>query len=168
VNTVTATQSHATTIGELYAAFGRGDLPAILDKLADDVSWDADWEDNYAQRDGGPDHLRPRRGRAGAAEFFAVLAGYTFNDFQVGAIIADDQYVVGRVSVDVSLPSGGRVRDQELHLWTFNAAGQIVGLRHYIDTAKHLAAARGEDTTQRRLSPHRTPEPQATDGNSRA
>lgn len=149
MSTATSTQSNATTIGELYDAFGRGDLPAIVDRLADDVSWDADWADNYAQRDGGLDHFRPRRGPAGAAEFFAVLAGYTFNDFQVQAIIAGDQYVVARVTIDVSLPSGGRTRDEELHLWTFNADGKIVALRHYIDTAKHLTAARGEDTTLR-------------------
>ena len=28
------------TVQELYAAFGRGDLPAILSKLADDVVWE--------------------------------------------------------------------------------------------------------------------------------
>ena len=154
MNTVTDTRSNAHTIGELYSAFGRGDLAAVLDTLADDVSWDADWADNYAQRDGGLAHFRPRRGPAGAAEFFAVLAGYTFNDFQVQAIIAGDQHVVARVAIDVSLSNGGRVRDEELHLWTFDGAGKIVALRHYIDTAKHLAAARGEDTTGRPHGKH--------------
>jgi ketosteroid isomerase-like protein len=149
MNIVTSTRSNGLTIAELYGAFGRGDLPAVLDMLADDVSWDADWADNYAQRNGALDHFRPRRGPAGAAEFFAVLAEYTFNDFRVQAIISDDQYVVARVAIDVSLPGGGRVRDEELHLWTFDAAGKIVALRHYIDTAKHLAAVRGEDTTRR-------------------
>ncbi len=149
MNTVTSARSNATTIGELYSAFGRGDLPTVLDALADDVSWDADWADNYAQRDGALDHFRPRRGPAGAAEFFAVLAGYTFHDFRVLALIADDPYVVARVEIDVSLPGGGRVRDEELHLWTFDAEGRIVALRHHIDTAKHLAAAGGEDTTRR-------------------
>jgi ketosteroid isomerase-like protein len=33
------------------------------------------------------------------------------------------------------------VRDEEIHLWTFNDAGQVVRLRHYTDTAKHMAAA---------------------------
>ena len=149
MSTDTTTRSNARTIREFYAAFGRGDLTAVLDTLADDVSWDADWADNYAQRDGGLDHFRPRRGPAGAAEFFAVLAGYTFDDFQVQAIIAEDQHVVARVTIDVALPNGGRIRDEELHLWTFDAAGRIVALRHYIDTAKHVAAARGADTTLR-------------------
>lgn len=149
MNTATSTHSNAPAVSELYDAFGRGDLPAVLGMLADDVSWDADWADNYAQRNGGLDHFRPRRGPAGAAEFFAVLATYTFNDFRVQAVIADGRYVVARVAIDVSLPGGGRVRDEELHLWTFDASGKIVALRHYIDTAKHLAAASGEDTTLR-------------------
>ena len=149
MSTDTTTRSNAATISGLYGAFGRGDLPAVLETLAEDVSWDADWADNYAQRDGGLDHLRPRRGPAGAAEFFAVLARYTFDDFQVRAVIAADQYVVARVDIDVRLPSGGRVRDEEVHLWTFDAAGKVVALRHYIDTAKHLAAAGGADTTLR-------------------
>ena len=144
---VTSAESNAKVIGDLYAAFGRGDLPAILDKLHDDVSWDADWADNYAQRGDGLDFFRPRRGPAGAAEFFAVLSTYTFNDFQMKTIIAGDHYVVAVVTIDVSTPIGGRVQDEELHLWTFDTAGKIVAFRHYLDTAKHLAAGRGEDTT---------------------
>jgi uncharacterized protein len=30
------------TVQELYAAFGRGDLPAILSKLADDIVWESE------------------------------------------------------------------------------------------------------------------------------
>lgn len=147
--TLTPAQTHAAVIGELYAAFGRGDLPAVLDTLAEEVSWDADWADNYAQRGGGLDHFRPRHGPAGAADFFATLADYTFHDLQVQAIIASDQYVVAQVDIDVSTPAGGRLRDEELHLWTFDPTGKIVALRHYLDTAKHLAAACGQDTTAR-------------------
>jgi ketosteroid isomerase-like protein len=46
-----------------------------------------------------------------------------------------------------STPAGGRFRDEELHLWTLGADGRIVRLRHYVDTAKHIAAAAGNDTT---------------------
>jgi hypothetical protein len=34
-------------------------------------------------------------------------------------------------------------------VWTFDGDGRVVALRHYIDTAKHLTAARGADTTVR-------------------
>jgi hypothetical protein len=37
--------------------------------------------------------------------------------------------------------TGNRLRDEELHLWTFDDAGRVTALRHYVDTAKHIAAA---------------------------
>jgi ketosteroid isomerase-like protein len=46
--------------------------------------------------------------------------------------------------IEVEVPdTGGHYRDEEMHLWTFNDAGQVVRLRHYTDTAKHITAARG-------------------------
>ena len=141
-------QQHLATIGALYQAFGRGDIPAVLDLLADDVSWDADWADNFAQRT-LVEHFRPRRGTAQVAEFFAVLAGYQVHDFQVQGLMAGGEHVVAKILIELSGPNGGRFRDEELHLWTFGPDGRITALRHYLDTAKHLAAARGEDTTAR-------------------
>jgi len=38
-------------VQNIYAAFGRGDVNAILDCLADDVAWES-WSDNFAQRAG--------------------------------------------------------------------------------------------------------------------
>jgi uncharacterized protein len=38
---------------------------------------------------------------------------------------------------------GGHYRDEEIHLWTFDDAGKVVRLRHYVDTAKHIAAFGG-------------------------
>jgi uncharacterized protein len=32
--------SQIATVQEIYAAFGRGDVPAILDRLAEDVAWE--------------------------------------------------------------------------------------------------------------------------------
>jgi hypothetical protein len=141
-------QQHLATIGALYQAFGRGDVPAVLDLLADDVSWDADWPDNFGQRT-PLDLFLPRRGTAQVAEFFAVLAGYQLHDFQLQGLLAGGDHVVAKIAIELGHPSGGRFRDEELHLWTFGPDGRITALRHYIDTAKHLAAARGEDTTRR-------------------
>jgi len=44
---------------------------------------------------------------------------------------------------DLPTLSGGHYRDEEIHLWTFNDAGKITRLRHYTDTAKHIAAFGG-------------------------
>ncbi len=144
---MTRTISDQTSIvASLYEAFGRGDVPTILDLLADDVAWDGDWVDNFAQRDLLVPHLRPRRGHAQVADFFAVLATYTVHEFQVLRLLAGPDAVVAQVILDVSMPGAARVRDEELHLWTFGPEGKITALRHYVDTAKHLAAARSENT----------------------
>lgn len=36
----------------------------------------------------------------------------------------------------------GHYRDEEMHLWTFDEQGKVIRLRHYADTAKHMAAAK--------------------------
>jgi ketosteroid isomerase-like protein len=51
------------TVQQIYAAFGRGDIPAILAALDDDVKWES-WEDNSAQRAGVP-WLRGGSGKEG-------------------------------------------------------------------------------------------------------
>jgi ketosteroid isomerase-like protein len=140
-STITGT---AATVGTIYEAFGRGDVPAILGHLADDVAWD-DWPDNFAQR-AGVAHLMPRRGRDGVAGFFGVLGGYTVLGFEVLDVIGDGRQVVAEIRTSFALPDGGRFADEELHLWTFDDAGRVCRFRHYVDTAKHIAACRGEDT----------------------
>jgi ketosteroid isomerase-like protein len=134
----------AATVAVLYAAFGRGDVPAILERLAPDVAWD-DWADNFAQRAGVP-HLLPRHGRDEVAGFFAVLAPMTLLDFAVLDLIGTGRQVVAEVRASFALPNGGRFADEELHLWTFDEAGRVSRFRHYCDTAKHIAATGGADT----------------------
>lgn len=144
-STDTSTTTNAATVGDIYAAFGRGDIPAILDALADDVAWEV-WADNFVQRAGVP-YMLPRRGPAAVAEFFTVVGGMTLLDFAVLDVIGTGRQVVAEVRGAFAVPSGGRYADEELHLWTFDEAGKVIRFRHYIDTAKHIAAHRGEDTT---------------------
>jgi ketosteroid isomerase-like protein len=147
VNTTTADRAAANlvTVQEIYAAFGRGDIPAILDVIADDCRWEA-WADNSAQRAGVP-YLQPRSGPSGVAEFFAAVAELKIHEFEVLDCISGRDQVAAEILIEASTPTGGRFRDDELHLWTLNSDGQIVRLRHYVDTAKHIAAATSNDTT---------------------
>jgi ketosteroid isomerase-like protein len=134
-------------VSALYQAFGRGDLPAILGMLADDVQFDADWHDNHAQR-AGVEHMTPRRGPGQAAEFFALVAGWQLDEFQVLDLMGSSRHVAAEVRAAFTLPNGGRFIDEEVQLWTFDAAGKVKRLRHYVDTAKHIAASQGSDTTK--------------------
>lgn len=138
------TTGNAATVTELYDAFGRGDVPAILARLADDVAWE-DWRDNWAQRAGVPGMAR-RTGPAEVADFFALVGSWTLHEFAVLDVIGDGRQVVAEVRAEFSMPNGGRFLDEEIYLWTFDESGRVVRLRHYVDTAKHIAASRGEDT----------------------
>ena len=129
------------TVQAIYAAFGKGDIPAIVELLDDQVAWEA-WEDNSAQKAGVP-WLRGGTGKAAALAFFQVIGAFKFEDFQVLGLMAGDRQVAAEVLVDLVLPGGKRVRDEEMHLWNLNDRGRVVRFRHYLDTAKHIAAAAG-------------------------
>lgn len=124
------------TIHRIYQAFGRGDIAAILDCLSPDVHWEA-WADNSAQRAGAA-HLQARRGRDGAMAFFNVIGGLQFHEFVVLDMIGGASQAAAEIVVDFTVPATGRrVRDEEMHLWTFGADGKVLRFRHYCDTAKH-------------------------------
>jgi ketosteroid isomerase-like protein len=93
--------------------------------------------------------FRPRVGKAEVVGFFEMLSTLEVHDFQLLDLLASDHQVVAQIVIEVSYPNGGRFRDEELHLWTFGEDGTIIALRHYVDTAKHIAAAGGEVTTAR-------------------
>jgi uncharacterized protein len=133
--------NHAATIAEIYDAFGRGDVEGILSRLADDVRWE-EWDDNHGQRAGVP-WLAPRRGRDGAREFFRVVGGLQLDDFRVLKMLAGEDSVAAEVVLEFTTPAGARLRDEEVHLWTLNEEGKVIRMRHYVDTAKHITAARG-------------------------
>ena len=127
------------TVQAIYAAFGQGNVPAIIDRMSDDVEWEA-WADNTAQRAGVP-WLVKRHGKAGVAEFFQLVGQFTIHEFQVLSLMANDRQVAAEFVIDATPPGGTRYRDEEMHLWTFGADGKVVRLRHYTDTAKHIGAA---------------------------
>ena len=131
-------ESNAAAVGAIYEAFGNGDVPAILERLSEDVVWE-EWDDNSAQNAGAPEFVR-RNGRDGAAEFFVVVGGLEIHDFQVLDVIGGERQVAVEVEIDFTPPGGTRLRDQELHLWTFGEDGLVTRMRHYVDTAKHAAA----------------------------
>jgi ketosteroid isomerase-like protein len=132
-------EQNLAAVQGIYEAFGRGDVPALLGALAEDVAWEQ-WGENHAQRAGVP-WMQERRGREGAGEFFASIAAWEIHEFQVLSMMAGGDQVAVEVVMDATPAGGTRYRDEELHLWTFGADGKVTRLRHYTDTAKHIAAA---------------------------
>ena len=62
-------------VREIYGAFGRGDIPAILGHLAENVDWE------YGPVSTDVPWLQHRRGRAQVGEFFAALQALDFHTF---------------------------------------------------------------------------------------
>jgi len=135
-----AMSTHLEAVQAIYAAFGRGDVPAILALLSPTVAWEQ-WADNFAQRAGVP-WLAPRSGRAGAAEFFGTLQRFNFLDFRVVGLLAGDHQVAAEVELTIEVKATGvRMHEEEMHLWSFGPDGLVTRFRHYADTAKHIATA---------------------------
>ena len=134
--------SNVETMQAVYEAFGRGDIPAILERISDDVAWEH-WGDNSAQNAGVP-WYEARNGRDGAAAFFDSLGVMEIHDFQVQNLMEGGNQLAATIKIDFTVKeTGERVRDEEIHLWTFDDEGKISGMRHYTDTAKHIKAAKG-------------------------
>ncbi len=125
------------TIQGVYAAFGRGDIPAILEVLADDVDWEYGWESHEVP------WLKPRRGKQGALEFFQVAgAELEFLSFNVAHMVGDERLVVVVVDLEARVRATGKVirERNEPHLWHFNASGKVVRMRHGADTLQQWRA----------------------------
>jgi ketosteroid isomerase-like protein len=131
---------HLATVTAIYEAFGRGDIPGLLEHVSDGVQWEA-WADNTAQK-AGVGWLRPRYGKAGVSEFFQAIAEeLDIQEFQVLSLMAGGNQVAVEFVIAAKLKKGdGGYRDEEMHLWTFGDDGKVTRLRHYTDTAKHMSA----------------------------
>jgi ketosteroid isomerase-like protein len=130
--------SNTETVQAMYQAFGRGDVPAILACLREDVEWEHDAVDH------GVPWLKPRRGPAEVGRFFADLAGVEISRFEPMSFLASADQVAAVIAIELAVKATGRtVRDLELHLWTFDSSGRVSRFRHVVDTHQHVLAYRG-------------------------
>ena len=127
------------TVQQIYEAFGRGDVPAILAKLAQDVDWE------YGGGSTDVPWLQPRRGRERVAGFFEALAGLDFHSFAPKAFFESGATVVVLVDLEATVRATGRriTEIDEVHIWRFDAAGMVSAFCHRADTYKQWAAYHG-------------------------
>ena len=133
--------NHRETVGAIYEAFGRGDVAAILDHVAEDVQWEYAWETSSIP------WLVPGRGRDHVAHFFSVLhQQLAFNSFAVNHLLAGDGLVVALASIDATVRATGRhiIEIDEPHIWYFNDSGAVYKFRHAADTHQHVQALQPE------------------------
>lgn len=125
--------SNLEIVASMYAAFNRGDIQAIIDQTAENVEWEA-WKDNYAQKADIP-YLRAQKGRQGVADFFQEVAKMGITRLDILSMMEGGNQVAVELELDAA-----KFSDEEIHLWTLNDNGEVTRFRHYVDTAKQIAA----------------------------
>jgi uncharacterized protein len=116
---------------QLYAAFGRGDVPTILAGLAEDVDWE------YGGSRNPVPWLQPLKGRAQVVKFFETLAReLDITQFEPKTFLSQGLLVVDLIDVAFTVRATGKhvVEPEAVHIWHFNEAGLVQKFRHRVDT----------------------------------
>jgi ketosteroid isomerase-like protein len=129
-------EQNIETVGQLYEAFGRGDVQAILDRVTDDVDWSTDAVIASAPWYG------PRHGKSELAGFFEGI-GKTgpVTEFTPLAYASNDDgdvMVFIRYAFTVTA-TGKHVTMNMHHYWKFRDA-KVCYVRSSEDTAQVAAA----------------------------
>lgn len=127
--------SNKDTVAAIYEAFGRSDIQFIVDQMADDVAWES-WEGNTTQSAGLP-YMRHLNNKNDLPSFFGEVAKLDLRKFDVLSIMEGGNQVAAEIEIEFTA-----LRDEEMHLWTFNDEGKVIRFRRYLDTAKHIEAHR--------------------------
>ncbi len=126
--------TNAEVVQETYEAVGRGDIPALLDLLTDDVEWTFQ----------GPPVIPfagTRRGREGVAQFFSLITEtLEFEWFEPREFVAQGDTVVALGFERALIKPTGRTFEQEwAHLYKLRD-GKVAKFLAFEDTAAHAAA----------------------------
>ena len=132
--------SNIGTVQHIYAAFGRGDIPGIVEHITDDIEWE------YGVNSTDIPWLQPRRGKAEAEAYFAPYAGLEFRRLEPKTFLEDGDLVVVIVDLEAVVKATGTVivEEDEAHIWRFDAHGKVRRFRHRADTHQQWLAYHGE------------------------
>lgn len=133
--------SNLQTVQDIYAAFGRGDIPAILARLAENVEWDY----SYANAPSGIPWFQSRYGKAGVVGFFESLEALEITKFMPRGYAEGRDLVVALFDVEATVrQTGKRISDtDQAHVWRLDGAGKVIAFRHCADTLQYLMALKG-------------------------
>jgi ketosteroid isomerase-like protein len=92
--------SNVETMQQIYEAFRSGDIPEILERLAEDVRWEQ-WPTGNAAQDADVPYMRLRRGREAVAGFFQdIQEDFELNSFNPHSFLEGDGGVAVLIEVD--------------------------------------------------------------------
>lgn len=117
------------TVKALYEAFGRGDVAAILDMLADDVDFASEPDQKIAPWHG-------RRSKADVPAFFQALADTVdVTEFTPLAFASNETDVMVVIRFGMKVKATGKSGAMDLHHWWRFRDGKVVQYRGTEDTA---------------------------------
>jgi ketosteroid isomerase-like protein len=118
-------------ITEIYEAFGRGDIAAILDAVTDDVDWAAEAASSAAPWYG------VRHGRDAVAVFFSDFGStMEVEEFTPVSLAANDTDVLTVVRFRARSRGTGRTAQMNLHHYFKFRDGKVAYYRGTEDTAQ--------------------------------
>lgn len=135
-NTITDTaQAHLAAVGRLYAAYGRGDMDAVLAEVADDVDWAAEAASTTLPWYG------PHRGKQEVPRFFEAIASTVdISAFDMVGLASNETDVVATVHWTFTVKTTGKTASMYMQHWWRFADGKIVFFRGSEDSEQSAAA----------------------------
>jgi hypothetical protein len=131
----TITHPNVDAVQRLYAAYGRGDVDAVLAEVADHADWAAEAASSSVPWYGS--HL----GKAGVARFFTEIAtNVDVSEFDIVSVMSNDTDVVAVVHWTYTVKSTGRSASMYMQHWWRFADGKIVFFRGSEDTEQSAVA----------------------------
>jgi uncharacterized protein len=125
------------TITQVYEAFGRGDVAAILDAVTDDVDWASEAASSAAPWYG------VRHGKNEVAGFFTAFGStMEVEEFTPVSVAANDTDVLTVVRFRARSRANGRTTEMHLHHFFAFRDGKIAYYRGTEDTAQTEAVLR--------------------------
>jgi uncharacterized protein len=123
------TNPKITTVQDIYAAFGRGDVATILECVTDDVDW-------ASEPEGAAPWHGIHRGKTELPHFFHALAEHLdVTEFTPLTYAANDTDVLTVIRFAIRAKQTGRTGAMELHHWWRFRDGKVALYRGTEDTA---------------------------------
>jgi steroid delta-isomerase-like uncharacterized protein len=135
-------EKNLATVQAMYAAFGRGDVPAILEHLTDDCEW------GIASASSEAPWWRPFRGKATIPEFFRLLGQeIAFTKFQPHSFCTGADHVAALVDIGANVARTGKSMETTSTHHFFFRNGRVTRFLETVDTAAELSALTSGTTT---------------------
>ena len=134
-NTDTTRDANIEAVQRLYAAYGRGDIDAVVAELADDVDWAAEaagtsvpWWGNF-------------RGKEEVPRFFKeIAANVEITEFDLVSFASNDTDVVATVHWTYTVHATGKTASMYMQHWFRFTDGKIAFFRGSEDTDQSARA----------------------------